>query len=132
MEKSMNILKHKEILKGLGQQIDLINTLGGGVSMAQIAVRNKKDHLEVRVAAPGVGPEAMQVIVDHNRLAVLGVLPAHPGNDLRMPLFHQMMEIPSQVDVTRIRARHEGNHLKVILPYSEGRTQGSRAIEIEF
>jgi HSP20 family protein len=132
MEKSMNILKHKKILKGLGQQIDLINTLGGGVSMAQIAVRNKKDCLEVRVAAPGLGPEAMQVIVDHNRLTVLGVLPAHQGHDLRMPLFQRVMDIPFQVDVTRIRARYEGNSLKVILPYSEGRTNGPRAIEIEF
>jgi HSP20 family protein len=73
----------------------------------------------------------MQVIVDQNRLTVLGVLPTHQGNDLRMPLFHRVMEIPFQVDVTRIRARYEGNQLKVILPYSEGRTNGPRAVEIE-
>jgi HSP20 family protein len=127
----MNILKHKKILKGLGQQFDLINTLGGGVSMAHVEVRNKKDRLEVRVSAPGVGPEAMQVIVDHNRLTLLGVLPAHNGSDLRMPLFHRVMEIPFQVDAAQIRARYEGGFLKVVLPFAEGRSNTPRAIEIE-
>jgi HSP20 family protein len=127
----MNILKHKKILKGLGQQFDLINTLGGGVSMAQVAVRNKKDRLQVRVSAPGVGPEAMQVIVDHNRLTLLGVLPAHQGSELRLPLFYRVMEIPFQVDTTQIRARYEAGVLQVTLPYAEGRSNSPRAIEIE-
>jgi HSP20 family protein len=127
----MNILKHKEILKGLGQQIDLINTLGGGVSMAQVAVKDKKDRLEVRVSAPGIGPENLQVIVDHNRLTVLGMLPTHEGTELRMPLFHQMIQIPFQVDVNQIRARYQAGALKVVLPYAEGWSHTPRAIEIE-
>lgn len=127
----MNILKHKKILQGLGQQFDLINTLGGGVSMAQVEVRNKENRLEVRVSAPGVGPEAMQVIVDQNRLTLMGVLPAHNGSDLRMPLFYRVMEIPFQVDVAKIRARYEGGILKVILPFAEGRSNSPRSIEIE-
>lgn len=128
----MNILKHKEILKGLGQQVDLINTLGGGVSMARVAVKDKKDRLEVRVSAPGIHPENMQVIVDHNRLSVLGMLPAREGTELRMPLFHQMIQIPFQVDVNRIRARYQAGALKVVLPYAEGWSNTPRAIEIEF
>jgi HSP20 family protein len=127
----MNILKHKEILKGLGQQIDLINTMGGGVSMAQGAVKDKKDHLEVRVTAPGINPENLQVIVDHNRLSVLGMLPAHEGTELRMPLFHQVIQIPFQVDVNRIRARYQPGALTVVLPYAEGWSNTPRAIEIE-
>jgi HSP20 family protein len=127
----MNILKNKKILQGLGQQIDLINTLGGGVSMAQMAVQNKKDHLEVRVSAPTVAPEAMQVIVDHNRLTIAGILPARNGSDMKMPLFHQVLEIPFQVDVARIRARYEAGQLKVIMPYAEGLTNTPRMIDIE-
>jgi HSP20 family protein len=127
----MNILKHKEILKGLGQQIDLINTLGGGVSMAHVEVKNKKDHLEVRVFAAGLGPESMQVIVEYNRLTLLGFLPAHNGHDLKMPLFHQVLQIPFQVDAAQIRARYESGYLKVILPYAEGRAHTPRAIKIE-
>ena len=130
-ENEMNILKHKNILKGLGQQIDLINTLGGGVSMAQMQVQNKKDHLEVRVFAPTVGPEAMQVVVDHNRLSIAGILPAVNGTDMKMPLFHQVFEIPFQVDVARIGARYEAGQLKVIMPYAEGQTNTPRVINIE-
>lgn len=130
-ERKMNILKHKEILKGLGQQIDLINTLGGGVSMAQMRVKSYKDRLEIRVFVPSVGPEAMQVVVDQNRLTIFGVLPAHNGPEMKVPLFHQVFEIPFQVDVTQIRARFEAGMLKVILPYAEGRLNSPRAIPIE-
>jgi HSP20 family protein len=130
-ENKMNILKHKNILKDLGQQIDLINTLGGGVSMAQMQIQNKKDRLELRVFAPTVAPEAMQVVVDHNRLSIAGVLPASNGSDIKMPLFHQVFEIPFQVDVARIGARFEAGQLKVIMPYTEGQTNTPRLIDIE-
>lgn len=127
----MNILKHKNILKGLGLQTDLLNTLGGGVSMAQVAIKNKKDRLEVRVFVPGLGPEAMQVVLDQNRLILLGVLPAAQNQELQAPLFHQVIEVPFQVDAAGIQARFEDRILKVVLPFAEGRRQGPRAIEIE-
>lgn len=127
----MNILKNKKILKGFGQQIDLLNTLGGGVSMAHMEVLNKKDRLEVRVSAPAVSPEAMQVIVDHNRLTILGILPVPEGAEMKMPLFHQVFEIPFQVDATRIRAHYDAGLLKVTMPYVEGQANSRRAIDIE-
>lgn len=127
----MNILKHKKILKGLGQQTDLLNTLGGGVSMAQIAIKEKKDRLEVRAFAPGLGPEAMQVVLDQNRLILMGILPASLNQELKVPLFQQVIELPFQVDVAGIRARFSNRMLQVSLPFAEGRSQGARAIEIE-
>lgn len=127
----MNILKHKKILKGLGQQTDLLNTLGGGVSMAQIAIKEKKDCLEVRAFAPGLGPEAMQVVLDQNRLILMGILPASLNQELKVPLFQQVIELPFQVDVAGIRARFSNRMLQVSLPFAEGRSQGARAIEIE-
>ena len=127
----MNILKHKKILKGLGQQTDLLNTLGGGVSMAQIMIKDKKDRLEVRAFAPGLGPDALQVVLDQNRLILLGVLPASADQGLQVPLFQQVIEMPFQVDVAGIRARFENRMLKVTLPFAEGRSQGARAITIE-
>lgn len=127
----MNILKHKKILKGLGLQTDLLNTLGGGVSMAQVAIKNKKDRLEVRVLAPGLGPDAMQVVLDQNRLIILGVLPAAQHQELKVPLFHQVIEVPFQVDAAGIQARFEDRVLKVVLPFAAGHSQGPRAIEIE-
>jgi HSP20 family molecular chaperone IbpA len=127
----MNILKHKNILKGLGQQIDLMNTLGGGVSMAQFQVKKRKDRLEVQVFAPSVGPEAMQVMIDQNRLTVLGISPAHSGSEVKMPLFYQVIEVPFQVDVAQIQARFEAGKLQVTLPYADGRNPGPRTIAIE-
>jgi HSP20 family protein len=127
----MNILKHKKILKGLGQQTDLLNTLGGGVSMAQIVIKEKKDSLEVRAFVPGLGPEAMQVVLDQNRLILLGILPDGVSRELPVPLFQQVIELPFQVDVAGIRARFRNRMLQVSLPFAAGRSQGARAIEIE-
>jgi HSP20 family molecular chaperone IbpA len=50
---------------------------------------------------------------------------------MKMPLFHQVFEIPFQVDVARIGARYEAGQLKVIMPYAEGQTNTPRLINIE-
>jgi len=135
-ETKMNIIKNKKLLKGISQQIDQLNTLGGGVSMAYVGVDRQKDKMVVTVAAPGVSADAMHVRVEFNRLVVYGLLPqsvesnlAQPG--LAFPLFSQVVKIPFHVDTEQIRAVYNEGQLQVELPYSEDRQQKGREIEIE-
>jgi HSP20 family molecular chaperone IbpA len=132
----MNIIKNKKLLKGISQQIDQLNTLSGGVSMAHMAVDRKEDKMIVTVTAPGVSAEAMHVMVEFNRLIVYGLLPqtmesnlAQPA--LSLPLFSQVVKIPFQVDTTQISAGYNNGRLQVVLPYSQNRLQKAREIEIE-
>lgn len=130
----MNIIKNKKVLKGLGQQIDLLNTLNGGVSMAQVDVAQKEDRMVVIVSVPGLSSESLHVMVDYNSLILYGMLPqkneqAQP--EVNLPLFGRVLPIPFQVDTTQIRAVYDDGQLKVILPYDEDRQQSGRIIEIE-
>jgi len=135
-ETKMNIIKNKKLLKGISQQIDQLNTLGGGVSMAYVGVDRKEDKMVVIVTAPGVAVEAMHVMVEYNRLVVYGLLPQSIESDssqpaLTLPLFSQVVKIPFHVDTEQIRAVYSEGQLQVELPYSEDRQQKGREIEIE-
>lgn len=131
----MNIIKNKKILKGLGQQIDVLNTLNGGVSMAHVDVAQKQDWMVVTVAAPGISPEFLHVVVDYNRLVIFGRLPKKGDSEqqpeFNLPLFSQIIKIPFHINTAEIRAVYENNRLKVILPYDEDRKRASKIIEIE-
>jgi HSP20 family molecular chaperone IbpA len=132
----MNIIKNKKVLKGLGQQIDLLNTLSGGVSMAHVDVAKKKDRMVVKVTAPGISPDSLHVVVDYNRLILFGMLPQKNNKELEqpefnLPLFSQIVRIPFHVDTEQIRAVYENKQLKVILPYNEDRQRTGKVIEIE-
>ncbi|MGV3639843.1 MAG: Hsp20/alpha crystallin family protein, partial [Adhaeribacter sp.] len=94
--------------------------------MAQIVIKEKKDSLEVRAFVPGLGPEAMQVVLDQNRLSLLGILPDGVRREVQVPLFQQVIELPFQVDVAGIRARFSNRMLQVSLPFAAGRSQGAR------
>ena len=132
----MYIIKNKKILKSFGQQIDQLNTLGGGVSMAQIGVVNKPDKMVVTVVAPAVNPDFMQVQVEYDKLIVYATLPpkeevttGQPG--VSLPLFAQVINIPFHVDVEQINAIHKNGKLKINLPFAEGRINNRRTIGIE-
>ena len=84
----MNIIKNKKLLKGISQQIDQLNTLGGGVSMAYVGVDRQKDKMVVTVAAPGVSADAMHVRVEFNRLVVYGLLPQSVESNLEIGRAH--------------------------------------------
>ena len=132
----MNIIKNKKLLKGISQQIDQLNTLGGGVSMAYVGIDREKDKMVVTVTAPGISVDAMHVTVEYNRLVVYGLLPQSIDNDsvqpgLTLPLFSQVVKIPFHVDTEQIRAVYNEGQLQVELPYSEDRQQKGREIYIE-
>ncbi|WP_051359701.1 Hsp20/alpha crystallin family protein [Adhaeribacter aquaticus] len=130
----MNIIKNKKILKGLGHQIDQLNTLNGGISMAQVEVAKKKDKMVVTVKAPSVRPETIQVQVEYNKLFVYATLPQLDDKEqmgINFPMFARIIEIPFHVAAEEIRAVYTEGQLKIIMPYKAERLNGRRSIEIE-
>ncbi|GEO06177.1 hypothetical protein AAE02nite_38410 [Adhaeribacter aerolatus] len=132
----MYIIKNKKILKSFGQQIDQLNTLSGGVSMAQFKVSNKPDKMVVTVVAPSVSPELIQVQVEYNKLMVYATLPQKDENgtdqaNVNFPLFAQVIQIPFHVDVEQIYAVFENGKLNINLPFAEGRLNHRKTISIE-
>ena len=132
----MNIIKNKKVVKSFGQYIDQLNTLSGGVSMAHVDVLPKEDKLVVRVVAPSVNPESMQVLVEYNKLFVYATLPqpeeqAAMQNTVNFPLFAQVIEIPFHVAVEQIEAVYQDGLLRINLPYAEDRLVKRQSIQIK-
>jgi HSP20 family molecular chaperone IbpA len=130
----MEFAKDKNMGRGFLKQIDLMNTLNGGVSMASLDMEETDDSLIITVSAPGVSPESFNIFIDHYKLIIFSILPDNnPESDLTLhvPTFYKAFDIPYFVEGTKIDAVYEEGVLKVILPYRQKSTSLQRKIDIK-
>lgn len=127
----MKLIKDKKFLKEIANQIDLVNTLGGGISLPQVKVDKHDKGAVIRVAIPSVSPEAYQIALNQNQLTIVAVHRSGSNPELGAPLFSQVFMLPPQVNLSRIDAVFAGNELQVRLPYHESVFQ-PRNIDIKF
>ncbi len=122
----MKLARNTNALRGFGPQLDLLNTLNGGVAQAAIQVRQRRHDVVITVAAPSLDPEAFDISLDQNlRLTIASAssplepvaAPEQLPNDLRVPLLRQQFTLPPQVDPDRIEATFSHDRLRVRLPF---------------
>ena len=124
----MKIIKDKSLLKNIARQIDLLNTLGGGICQTNVQIDKREKGAIIKVSAPSVPAEAFKIVLDRNRLAVFAVMQHTTESQLTAPLFHQDFLLPPHVALDRVKAVYKGNQLQVRLPFFESYT---RQIDIE-
>jgi HSP20 family protein len=115
----MKIIKDKEFLRNIAHQIDLLNTVGGGVSETYVEVRKKKKSAVIYVWAAAVRPEAFRVVLHQNQLTVFSVLQSDDNPNMAVPLFNRTFMLPPQVDLSRIEAVYKNGELRVKMPYHD-------------
>ncbi len=114
-------------LRGFGPQLDLLNTLNGGVAQAAIQVRQRRHDVVITIAAPSLDPEAFAISLDADqRLTIASAAspldsfgPNELPSDRRVPLLRQHFALPPQVDPDRIEATFSHDRLRVRLPFRE-------------
>lgn len=126
----MKLIKDKQLLKNIAQQIDLLNTLGGGVSETYVDIKKFKKGAVINVYAAGVDPEAFKVVLHNNQLTVFSVLQSKENSEMAAPLFNRIFVLPPQVDLGRVEAVYQDGQLMVNLPFYESTGQ-PREIEIK-
>ena len=126
----MKLIKDKEFLKNIAQQIDLLNTLGGGVSETYVDIKKYKKGAVINVWAASVDPEAFKVVLNNNQLSVFSVLQSKENPVMAAPLFNRTFMLPPQVDLGGVEAIYKEGQLMVKLPYHESTGQ-PREIEIK-
>ena len=126
----MKIIKNKAFLRTIAQQIDLLNTVSGGVSETYVEIEKYKRGTIIKVWAAGVNPEAFKVVLHNNQLTVFSVFHSPENPQQAVPLFNRVFMLPPQVDISRIEAIHQEGELQVKLPYHESAFQ-PREIEIK-
>jgi HSP20 family protein len=118
-----------EFIRNIAPQLDLLNTLGGGIAQAQVRIDKRPKGVLVRVAAPTVSPESFHVVLNDQRLTVYGEYRHEPDDQLAAPLFVQTLDLPRNLDLSRIDAVHEGTELRIRIPYKDA-TNEQREIDI--
>ncbi|MBC6991885.1 MULTISPECIES: Hsp20/alpha crystallin family protein [Hymenobacter] len=125
----MNLIS-KEFIRNIAPQLDLLNTLGGGTAQAVMRVDKRDKGVVIRVAAPTVSPENFHVLLNNNKLTVYCEYRHQPDDKLAAPLFAQTLDLPANLDLSRIDAVHEENELRVRIPFQDPAAR-QREIEIK-
>ena len=124
----MKLISSK-FIHNIAPQLDLLNTIGGGVAQPQIRVNQRKKGVILRVAMPTVAADRFRVVLNNQKLTVFGEYRHEPDDQLSAPLFVQTLDLPNNLDLTRIDAVHEGQELRVRIPFSNTNDQ-QREIDI--
>ncbi|MBC6699923.1 Hsp20/alpha crystallin family protein [Hymenobacter puniceus] len=112
----MNLIS-REFIRNLVPQLDLLNTLGGGIAQVQLRLDKREQGVLVRVAAPSVSPENIHVLLNNSRLTVMAQYRHQPEDQLAAPLFTHVLDLPANLDLNRIDAIHEEGELRIRIPY---------------
>ena len=124
----MKLISSK-FIHNIAPQLDLLNTIGGGVAQPQIRVDQRKKGVILRVAMPTVAADRFRVVLNNQKLTVFGEYRHEPDDQLSAPLFVQTLDLPNNLDLTRIYAVHEGQELRVRIPFLNTNDQ-QREIDI--
>ena len=112
--------------------VDVLNTLGGGISEPLVSFSKGKDGSVIRVNVPGVAREAMQVEIHNNRLSIYYNIPVYADSTLiQVPNIVYNKPIPYFIDMPNIKATYEDKKLVVVLPYNELANGYDKKIEVE-
>lgn len=126
----MKLIKDKELLQNIAHQVNLLNTVGGGISETYVDVKKYKKGAVIEVWAAAVNPESFRVVLNVNHLTILSALHSEENPQMAVPLFNRTFQLPPQVDLSRIEAVYQDGQLQVRLPYLESADQ-PREIEIK-
>jgi HSP20 family protein len=132
---------NKNLMGGFGNQIDLLNTMGGGLSMTSVNVAETQHGYIIKVKTPSLQGEAYQIEVNQNQLIIYTILNNHAEllaeqeeNTQRVliPSFIRSFPLSPFVDKDRIEAVFEAGELKVIVPKNPQPEEKPRKIEIRY
>ena len=125
----MNLIS-KNFIRTIAPQLDLLNTLGGGVVQAAMRVDKREKGVVVRVVVPSVLPENLHVVLANNILTVYAEYRHSREDQLSAPLFSRVLTLPADLDPSRIDAVFAGQELQVRIPYRDT-TSAPREISIK-
>ncbi|MDO7873448.1 Hsp20/alpha crystallin family protein [Hymenobacter sp. ASUV-10] len=106
-----------EFIRNIAPQLDLMNTIGGGVAQPRLRVDQREKGVILRVAMPSVSPDTFRVVLNNQRLTVYGEHRNEPSDSVTAPLFVQTLDMPTNLDLARIDAVQEDDELLVRIPF---------------
>ncbi len=121
----------REFIRTIAPQLDLLNTIGGGVAQPKLHVNKRPKGVVLHVAMPSVPAESFHVVLKDNHLTVYGEYRHGPEDQLAAPLFVQTLDLPKDLDLLGINATHENGELRVAIPFRDPAASQTREIDIQ-
>jgi HSP20 family protein len=98
-----------------------------------------EDNLYIQALAPGLDPQSLNVTIQGNSLTIAGEKPALQGvnaetyhrNERAAGKFVRSVELPVEVDSSRIQARYQEGVLAITLPKSEAARPRQIAVAVQ-
>lgn len=119
--------------KSLIEQINLSNTVNGGVSATYMHISHNGEQAFIKMRMPGVSQDAYRLSVVLDQLQIHTVLSTDDDKSLgEQPTITRNLPLPAIVDVEGIEARFEGDMLLVTLPFKSPDDRLPREIQIGF
>lgn len=120
--------------RGMGRQMDLLNTLQGGSAQSTLHVEKGNDHLLMKLTAPSVSADKFNVLVEGNKLVIYTLLISSEtesgGERVAVPMFMRVVDIPDFVEADLIEATYQPGRLLIHLPFKD-KAQMHRRINIK-
>lgn len=123
----------KNSLAGFGKQIDLSNTINGGVTLTSLDISQNEKGYIVTLQNPVFNQENYQIELKPDHLTVYTILDSQLGEEESqaiIPTFIRHLPIPANVDVSKIEAIFEDRNLKIIAPFKSGFSNSTKKIDI--
>ena len=131
---------NKNLMGSFGNQIDLLNTLSGGISMTSVEVDETPHSVVIRMKTPAVSGDAYNIEMARNQLTIYTLLNNRAG--LRVdqeekaprvfiPSFVKAFPLPAHADGANIEASFEEGELRVIIPLNPLMEEKPRRIMIK-
>jgi HSP20 family protein len=113
--------------------VDILNTIGGGVSMTSVNVLVQDDQFIIKVHTPGLNKFAYHVEVINNTVLIYSLLSFDKNEgEIQVPSFVKYVPLPKNANAEEIHAVHEDGELKVIVPVNTQQNHKQRKINIEY
>lgn len=123
--------------KGLGDQLNLMNTINGGVTMTQVEFGQNEHGMYLNLSNPAFESDNYHVELKPNVLTIFTTLQAEPAGASEeedktvVPTFIRNFPIPNILDPQKLEATFEDGILTIFAPYKEGLNGNSRKIDIQ-
>jgi HSP20 family protein len=130
---------NKNLLGVFGNQIDLLNTMGGGLSMTSLDIAETDHGYVINVKTPSLNSEAYHIEINQDQLIVYTLLNQQAqvqadyegeGQQAIMPSFIRSFPLPAFVNKKGIEAVFEEGELKILVPTKPRTEEKPRKIEI--
>lgn len=128
---------NENVLAGLGQEFNWLNTLNGGITETSVDILQTKQGYEVIIFNPAFTQENYHIEMTPEFVTVFAtlkqILVANKENKKSpiVPAFVRTFPIPNTVDANKIEALFEEDELRIIAPFRQDIDQSPRKLDIK-